>query len=189
MVESNIHYPTDINLLYDAVRCSVRTLADWCEGHGDSRWRQWQYNLRQVKKAYRHTQKLKHSSSQDPDKQATQQQAIRDAHQTYLGLCTALLTDRVVLPKKGRWSQADTARETDPAFVQARRQHSAVESGINALEVHGLDYCPDRGLERFKRYVALAVVGRNLQKVGVILQARALDALQKDERRRQCQAA
>ena len=101
----------------------------------------------------------------------------------------AELLDRVVLPKKGRWSQADTARETDPAFVQARRQHSAVESGINALEVHGLDYCPDRGLERFKRYVALAVVGRNLQKVGAILQARALEALQKDERRRQRQAA
>jgi len=48
--------------------------------------------------------------------------------------------EQVTLPKKGRRSQADTTRETDPAFVQARRQHSAVESGINALEAHGLDY-------------------------------------------------
>ena len=51
-----------------------------------------------------------------------------------------------------------------------RRQHSAVESGINALEVHGLDRCPDHGLHGFKRYVALAVVARNIQKLGAELQ-------------------
>jgi hypothetical protein len=89
--------------------------------------------------------------------------------------------DEVVLPKKGRWSKADRARETSESFKKARRAHSAVESGINALEVHGLDRCLDRGLERFKRYVSLAIVGRNLQKIGAHLQAEALSKLQKQE--------
>ena len=46
---------------------------------------------------------------------------------------------------------------------------SAVESAINALEVHGLDRCPDHGVDGFKRYVALAVEARNIQRIGAIL--------------------
>ena len=77
--------------------------------------------------------------------------------------------DTVVLPKKGRLSEADKARESDPEFVRLRRQHSAVESAINALGVHGLDKCPDHGIDGFKRYVALAVVARNIQRLGAVL--------------------
>lgn len=79
------------------------------------------------------------------------------------------ILDKVVLPKKGRWSKQDRLIESEDEFVAARRQHPAVESAINALEVHGLDRCLDHGLDGFKRYVALAVVGRNLQKLGSIL--------------------
>jgi len=102
------------------------------------------------------------------------------ANQTEL----ATLLDQVVLPRKGKLSKAHREVENAPAFVQARRQHSAVESGINALEVHGLDRCPDRGLVHFKRYVALAVVGRNLQKLGAILQAQAREKQARQEARR-----
>ena len=79
------------------------------------------------------------------------------------------LLDLVVLPKKGRLSEADKIHEYSPEFVQLRRQHSAVESAINALGVHGLDKCPDHGMEGFKRYVALAVVARNIQRLGVLV--------------------
>jgi len=61
-------------------------------------------------------------------------------------------------------------RENSDAFKHSRRKHSAVESGINALEVHGLDRCLDHGIEGFRRYVALAVVPRNIQKLGAELQ-------------------
>jgi transposase, IS5 family len=77
--------------------------------------------------------------------------------------------ENVILPKKGRLSEADKARESDPEFVRLRRQHSAVESAINALGVHGLDKCPDHGIDGFKRYVALATVARNIQRLGAIL--------------------
>ena len=75
----------------------------------------------------------------------------------------------MVLPKKGKRSVADSAREQDPEFIRLRRRHSAVESAINALEVHGLDRCPDHGIGGFKGYVALAVVARNIQRLGAML--------------------
>jgi len=75
----------------------------------------------------------------------------------------------VALPRKGKLSQQAQAVESAEDFVKARRQHSAVESAINALEVHGLDRCPDHGIRGFKRYVALAVVARNIHRIGAIL--------------------
>ena len=75
----------------------------------------------------------------------------------------------VALPRKGKLSQPAQAVESTEDFVKARAQHSAVESAINALEVHGLDRCPDHGIGGFKRYVALAVVARNIHRIGAIL--------------------
>ena len=77
--------------------------------------------------------------------------------------------DLVALPRKGKLSQEAQATEQAPAFARARRAHSAVESAINALEVHGLDRCPDHGIHGFKRYVALAVLARNIHRIGAIL--------------------
>ena len=66
-------------------------------------------------------------------------------------------------------SQQAQQEEQAAPFVKARRAHSAVESAINGLEVHGLDVCPDHGIEGFKRYVALAVVARNIHRIGAIV--------------------
>ena len=79
------------------------------------------------------------------------------------------LLEKVVLPKKGKLSKLDKAHESDPEFRKLRKQHSAVESAINALENHGLDICPDHGIKGFKRYVALAVLARNIHRFGVLL--------------------
>jgi hypothetical protein len=75
----------------------------------------------------------------------------------------------VALPRRGKLSQQAKAHQQTPAFRQARKSHAAVESAINALEVHGLDRCPDHGIEGFTRYVALAVVARNIHRIGAIL--------------------
>jgi hypothetical protein len=76
---------------------------------------------------------------------------------------------QVTLPRKGKLSRQALAAQNTPEFVQARRAHSAVESAINALEVHGLDVCPDHGIEGFKRYVALAVLARDIHRIGALL--------------------
>jgi len=75
----------------------------------------------------------------------------------------------VALSRKGKLSQVAQGEQQSEAFIKARRAHSAVESAINAIEVHGLDKCPDHGINGFRRYVALAVVARNIRRIGAIL--------------------
>ena len=83
---------------------------------------------------------------------------------------------------KGKLSLKDKEREYSPEFIKARHQHSAVESAINALEVHGLDRCPDHGIDGFKRYISLAVLGRNIQQLGMKIRKKALELLEKQEK-------
>ncbi len=80
------------------------------------------------------------------------------------------LVEQVTLPKKGRLNQQEQQREHSDIFQHHRRRHSGVESAINALEQGGLDVCPDHGIVGFERYVALAVVARNVKHIGAIIQ-------------------
>jgi hypothetical protein len=325
VVETNVHYPTDLNLLLDAVRKVIKTCAQLCQDEGLSDWRQSRHNIRKLKKLYRRLQSLKRSTSKDPDKRAARQAEIEQACREYLALAEQFLTrardtramlhighdlpaivlsdldqyiaygellvDQVrrrilygeriphaekifsifephtewinkgkagvpvelglrvaicedqhgfilshqvmekstddqiaialiretcarfpevtsasmdkgfhspanqkglaqivplpVVPKKGKCTAAERERESDPQFIRLRRRHSAVESAINALEAHGLDLCRDHGIDGFKRYVALAVVGRNLHRLGAILLAQEAER----ERRRRTRAA
>jgi IS5 family transposase len=311
VVKTDIHYPTDINLLFDAIRKTIQEISSLCKKLGITDWRQSNYNLRELKKLYETIQKLKHSTSKDEEKRKEKEGEIRQAYNTYIeqakayidralqtlekikkceqyqnfakkitltesyithairqadqtdrrvingekiphkekvfsifqphtewiskgkagvqvefGLPVAIMEDKhgfilhhhimekqtdseiavdfvretqtrfpmlrivsmdkgfhspanqielknlldcAILPKKGRLSQSDQVREQDPEFILFRRKHSAVESAINALEAHGLDKCPDDGIDGFKRYVALAVVARNLHRLGSII--------------------
>ncbi|MCU7912565.1 MAG: ISNCY family transposase, partial [Candidatus Thiodiazotropha sp. (ex Lucinoma aequizonata)] len=72
-------------------------------------------------------------------------------------------------------------RESEPEFVRLRKEHSAVESAINALEHHRLDKCPDHGIDGFKRYIALAVVARNIQRLCAVLRQQKQE---KEQRKR-----
>ncbi len=67
-------------------------------------------------------------------------------------------------------------------FIKTRYQHAAVESAINALEVHGLDRCPDHGLHGFKRYVSLAILARNIQQLGVKIKKQQVVAQQRKKK-------
>ena len=322
VVETDVHYPTDLNLLLDAVRKCIEICAALCNEEGLSDWRQSAYNIRQLKKLYRRIQRLKRSRSKDPKKREARQGEIEQACRDYLALAEQFLArahdsrarlhidyalpdallaeldaflahgerqvdqihrrvlrgeriphdekvfsvfqphtewiskgkagvpvelglrvaicedqhgfilyhqvmekstdDRIavalvketcvrfpevdsasmdkgfhspanqtglaeivelpVVPKKGKRTAAEIERESDPEFIRLRRRHSGVESAINALEAHGLDICRDHGLDGFERYVALAVVGRNLHRIGAVLLEQEAEW---DRRRRQ----
>lgn len=324
VLETHVHYPTDINLLWDAMRKSITLMAQWCDELGMSDWRQSAYNMRQVKQAMRTAQNKKRSKAKSPEQIEKNQALIITAHQTYLqvaqnyldkvgqtlatitsqgsgnpldlvrkmeiegfmahaqrqinqierrvirgeviphtekvfsifqphtewiskgkagvavelGVKVCILEDQhqfllhhqvvqqqtddqvtvemvtqakkrfpklnvcsfdkgfhttgnqivlkeqldlVVLPRKGKLSQQAKEEEQAPAFVKARRAHSAVESAINGLEVHGLDVCRDHGIDGFKRYVALAVLARNIHRIGAIVWQQDV---QREERKR-----
>ncbi len=51
-------------------------------------------------------------------------------------------------------------------------------SAINVLQVHGLDKCPDHGIEGFERYAALAVLSRNIQILGSIVRGQEREKLE-----------
>ncbi len=320
VVETDVHFPTDISLLFDAVRKTINESALLADQYELTGWRQSQYNIRQFKKQYRNIQKLKHSTSQDKTKKQKREDEIKQAHEQYiilsagylsqseqlietlkengiiddeiqnlqqylyyiklfndqinrrviqdkkiphsekifsifephtewiskgkagvpveLGLRVCVMVDQyqfilhskvmekltddkvavemveetkkrfleltscsfdkgfhspanqkdlkehleqVVLPKKGRLSKADKSREENEEFKAKRKKHSGVESAINGLEQGGLDVCPDHGIEGFKRYVSLAVVSRNIKRLGTLVRQHAQD---KENRKR-----
>jgi hypothetical protein len=291
VVETNVHYPTDTNLLFDALRKVISLSAQASKDYALSGWGKAAYHLRQIKRLFRHTQKVKPSSSSNEKKQAQREKEREKAYSEYLtqayklvqrgqetlchlqnmaeasvsvrgelasfldhakrqmdqiqrrvlggeaiphnekvfslfephtewlskgkagvpvelGLNTCIMEDQygfilhhmimvgqtdetvavpmvektqnrfpqlkrcsfdtgfytpdnlihlqslldlLVLPVKGMPSQDQAAFEASDVFLKARRQHAAVESAINAIEVHGLDRCPDHGLDAFDR--------------------------------------
>jgi IS5 family transposase len=322
VVETDVHYPTDINLLFDAMRKVIVLIMALCDALGVSGWRKGGYNLKKVKQSFRKAQQIKRSTSKDKAKRAKRDHLIIYAHMAYvelagffieraketissiqstnfmanlriieiekyiahaerqmeqirrrvlegetiahhekifsifeehtewinkgkagvsqeLGLkvcvvkdqfgfllhhrvmqketddqiavpiiretkerfpqlisCSfdkgfhspanqkdlAVLLEKVILPRKGKLSAINKEIETSEDFKEARRKHSAIESSINALENHGLDRCLDHGVHGFKRYVGLAVLARNIQIVGHILQQKQLLRVQRLER-------
>lgn len=87
------------------------------------------------------------------------------------------LVDTVVLPKKGKLNADDKEHQSTKKFKALRKQHSAVESDINCLEHHGLNRCPDKGLQNFKRYTSLGILAHSLHKLGNILLAQDRQAI------------
>jgi len=327
VVETDVHYPTDINLLYDAVRKVIQLTAQLCEKHELSDWRQYAYNVKQVKKKMRIVQKKKRASGKTEGQKLKCTEAVKQVHQKFttlaqyflnkseaalrkindssvvintsdlaligvidhfsrhanrqinqiirrvlqeeviphaekvfslfqphtewiskgkvgvpveLGLRVCVLEDQhqfilhhqvmeketdnqvavsmveetklffphmtscsfdkgfhspenqqalaeqldvVALKRKGKLSKKMQAIETSAPFKKAHNKHAAVESAINALEVHGLDKCKDHGIDGFKCYVALAIVTRNIHRIGAILHQRAQKKLARQHNR------
>ena len=51
-VETDVHYPTDVSLLFDAMRCLLRTIGPLSRAHGLRGWRQWKKQLRDVRRLF-----------------------------------------------------------------------------------------------------------------------------------------
>ena len=76
------------------------------------------------------------------------------------------------LPKKGKLGKKDAERQSSEEFVEARRQHPAVESAINSLNHKGCEKVRVRGKEGFSRSVALSVLAANIHRLGVVVRNR-----------------
>lgn len=91
MVETNVESPTDIRLLFDAIRKSLELLIAVCKLLGWLAWQEGEEEIRQFKKLLHKIQRLKGSSAKAQAKREGRQQEIIEAHQEYLLVATRLL--------------------------------------------------------------------------------------------------
>lgn len=82
--------------------------------------------------------------------------------------------EHVVMPRKGKKTSQQEEEESAKTFVALRKKHSAVESNINELEHSGANRVPDKGLDGFKKYVALGVLAYNLKRLGKLVMEQGL---------------
>jgi transposase, IS5 family len=86
----------------------------------------------------------------------------------------AAIVPDLCLPMRGSKNAAKQDANATQRFHDMKRRHSGIESAIGALQSgNGLARCRDSTEEGFKRYVALAVLGRNLHTLGRLLLARS----------------
>ncbi len=91
VVETDVHYPTDTNLLWDALRKLIKQAGRSCEASGIVRhrittrgWRQYEYNCRQVKHLFRRTQKVRPSTSKDAENRQAKNEQVAAVYGAYL---------------------------------------------------------------------------------------------------------
>jgi hypothetical protein len=87
VVETDVHYPTDTNVLFDAIRKMISLIAIICSEVGITAWRQSHHNIIKVKRLLRGIQKLKRSTSKDEAKKQKRDQFIVAEHQNYIDVC------------------------------------------------------------------------------------------------------
>jgi len=91
VLETNVHYPTDISMLWDAVRKIILLTMQICSTFNISDWRQGYLNLRKVKKSFRNAQQTKRSTSNQEEKKAEKDQSIILAHMMYANLAQSYI--------------------------------------------------------------------------------------------------
>ena len=94
VLKTDVHFPTDINLLYDAMSVlngTKKQCVHWRQDYYLPDWRQHKHNLAQFKQQYRRIQRLRHSTSKDEKKKMAQADLICKAHQIYIDLAQKYL--------------------------------------------------------------------------------------------------
>jgi hypothetical protein len=85
----------------------------------------------------------------------------------------AEIVANVCLPKPGSKQSVEQAKTASVSFHQSKQRHPGVESAIGALQSgNGLVRSRDASEVGFERYIALAVLGRNLHTLGKLLIAK-----------------
>nr|CBX26701.1 hypothetical protein N47_A07300 [uncultured Desulfobacterium sp.] len=91
VVETDVHFPTDTNLLFDAMRKMIILIAIICCEAGITDWRQSHHHIIKIKRLLRRIQRLKHSTSNNESKKETGNKLIVEQHRNYIDVCHALV--------------------------------------------------------------------------------------------------
>jgi len=91
VVETDVHYPTDTNLLFDAMRKIITGIAIICSEGEISAGRQSHKNIGRVKGLRRIIKKLNYSTSKDEAKKKAREEFIVAKHQDYINSCQCFI--------------------------------------------------------------------------------------------------
>src|SRR5260221_472847 len=176
VLETNVHFPTDLNLLWDAQRKCIDLAERLGKGRQLEGWRKDQHGLildyerlefwPEVGAAIPVADRLLSRYGEGNIASLSFDKGFSRAEDREL---LELYIPQVIMPKRGQLNRSDEERESGERFRALRHQHAAVESDINCLEHHGLNRCLDKGLNGFERYIGFGVLAYNLHKIGARL--------------------
>ncbi|MCK5014591.1 MAG: ISNCY family transposase, partial [Candidatus Omnitrophica bacterium] len=92
VVETNVHYPTDSNLLFDATRKAVELTAQLCSKLKIPGWRQNKSLVLKCKNMLHAIQNLRHSTSTNEEKKARRTQELKKQHADYVNYSVQLIS-------------------------------------------------------------------------------------------------
>jgi len=84
VLESNVHFPTDLNLLFDCVRKCIELAVDLAVDFGLSGWREHKSLMKKIKRVFTTLCKMRHSRSKDESKQLARVEEIKSCCTDYL---------------------------------------------------------------------------------------------------------
>ncbi len=131
VVETDVHFPTDINLLLDAMRKIVTLLGRVCLSMGITTWRQSVHIMKKLKRLYRVVQKLKRSNKRSG---GSKEAAVAAAHREYI---------------EAAGEYVERARES----IEAIREVGGVVEGIIADEIERYVVHAERQIDQIGRRV------------------------------------
>ena len=138
VVETDVHYPTDINLLFDAIGKVITLIARLCSAVGITSWRQSNYNIKKIKKLFRKAQNLKRSNSKDARKKAKREKLIIKAHQAYIDLVSLFLEKvekTIITLRNKQLCEKEKIQEIEKYIKHAQRQIDQIQRRVVDGEV------------------------------------------------------
>lgn len=128
VVETDVHYPTDISLLWDAMRCLILLVGRASEKYGIAGWRQYRFNADQLRRKLRAVQNVRRSPSQDESKKERALTRIHDCVREYLSEAQHYV-DKSKQAREALRSHGDviTTVQIDGLIVHAERQMNQIE--------------------------------------------------------------
>jgi len=154
-LETHVHFPTDLNLLMDAMRKTVTLTVRLCEAQGLPGWRQHVHILNKIKRHARTAQNKKRSKAKTPELVEKNQQALIQAHQDYLQVAQGALDKaRATLAL----AELQTSAHADPLVMCQKKE-------IEDFMAHA-----DRQIDQIHRRVILGETILHAEKVFSIFQ-------------------
>lgn len=92
VVKSNVHYPTDSSLLFDAMKYLINLIGTLANKHGISGWREDKYYIRKIRTLKRKATSIKHSTSKTEGVIQKRELMITEAYKELIILCQLMLT-------------------------------------------------------------------------------------------------